>query len=40
VEILLILAGDQRGPALWTGDLIPAVVAIYYAQQLYINMGD
>lgn len=40
LELLLLLAGHQTHVALWIGDLIPALVAIYYAQQLYINMGD
>ncbi len=39
-ELLLVLAGHHPVVALWVGNLIPALVAIYYAQQLYINMGD
>lgn len=26
--------------ALFVGDLLPALIAIYFAQQLFINMGD
>jgi len=40
LECLIAFVGHQARLALWIGDLIPAVVAIYYAQQLYINMGD
>ena len=36
---LLYGVGWHRG-ALWMGDLIPALVGIYYAQQLFLNMGD
>jgi len=39
-ELLLVSAGHHPHVALWLGDLVPALVAIYYAQQLYINMGD
>jgi len=39
-ELLLALAGQRPAVALWLGDLIPACVAIYYVQQIYINMGD
>ena len=39
-ELLLLFTGHHPGMALWLGDLTPALVAIYYAQQLYINMGD
>ena len=38
--MLLVVAGHQPSVALWIGDLFPALVAIYYAQQLFINMGD
>lgn len=40
LELALMLWGHHVTAALWIGDLIPTVVTIYYAQQLYINMGD
>jgi hypothetical protein len=40
LEALLLLVLHQPILALWIGDLIPALVAIYFAQQIYINMGD
>jgi CDP-diglyceride synthetase len=41
LELLLLRwVGGRPQAVLWIGDLIPAVVAIYYAQQLFINMGD
>jgi hypothetical protein len=40
MEGLLLYLGNRPGFAFWIGDLIPAMVAIYFAQQLYINMGD
>ncbi len=40
IELLLLLAGHSPRIALWIGDLIPALVAIYYARQFYVNMGD
>jgi hypothetical protein len=40
VELALVAAGHSPVAALWIGDLVPALVAIYYAQQLFINMGD
>jgi len=39
-ELLLLFGGHRPAGALWAGDLVPALVTIYYAQQLYINMGD
>jgi len=40
LELLLVAAGRHTLTAQWVGDLFPALVAIYYAQQLFINMGD
>jgi hypothetical protein len=40
LEVTLLFVFDLPGLVPWLGDLIPALVAIYYAQQLYINMGD
>ena len=40
IELLLLLASHSALIALWIGDLIPALVAIYYFRQLYLNMGD
>ena len=40
LELLLVATGHHTMIALWIGDLFPALVAIYYAQQLFINMGD
>ena len=39
-ELLLVFTGHHPVVALWVSDLIPALVAIYYAQQIYFNMGD
>ena len=39
-EVGLAAVTHDRTLALWTGDLIPGLVASYFAQQLYINMGD
>jgi hypothetical protein len=39
-ELLLLTAGLNRTAAIWVGDLPPALLGIYFAQQLYINMGD
>lgn len=39
-EALLIATGIHRTVAVWTAGLIPALVGIYFVQQLYINMGD
>ena len=40
IELLLLLAGLSPRIALWITDLIPAIVASYYARRLYANMGD
>ena len=40
IEVLLLLVSHSPLLALWIGDLIPALVAIHYLRQLYINMGD
>ena len=40
IEITLIFFGHHFAMALLIGDLIPALIAIYFAQQLFINMGD
>ena len=40
LEVVLIFWGHHPGLALWVGDLIPALVAGYFVQQLFINMGD
>ena len=40
LELGLIFLGHEMRVALWVGDLIPALVAIFFAQQLFINMGD
>jgi hypothetical protein len=40
LELLLLFAGYSSQVAIWLGDLVPALTAIYYAQQLYINVGD
>ena len=37
---LLLLIAQHPVMSLWLGDLIPALVVIYYAQQLFINIGD
>jgi hypothetical protein len=34
------MAGYEPRFVLWIGDLFPALVAIYFAQQIYVNMGD
>ena len=39
-ELLLLYAGYEPRVALWMSDFIPALVGVYFAQQLYINMGD
>ena len=35
------LAGFVRSPlrGLWLGDLAPALVTVYFAQRLYVNLG-
>lgn len=40
LELSMIFVGHEMRLALWVGNLIPALVAIFYAQQIYINMGD
>ena len=40
LELFLIMAGYEPKFVLWIGDLFPALVAIYFAQQIYVNMGD
>jgi hypothetical protein len=40
LELALVAAGCERATALWIGGVFPAVVLIYFAQQLYINMGE
>lgn len=40
LELLVLSLGADWVLALWLGDLIPSLVAIYFAQQLFINMGD
>ena len=40
IELLLPAIGIDRQAAIWVGGLIPALTAIYFVQQLYINMGD
>ncbi len=40
LELVLLWAGMTRAGVIWAGDLVPALVAIYFVQQLYINMGD
>jgi hypothetical protein len=40
LEVLLLMAGYEPRFVLWIGDLFPALVAIYFAQQIYVNMGD
>jgi hypothetical protein len=39
-ELVLLAVGLNRTAVIWAGDLTPALTAIYFAQQLYINMGD
>lgn len=39
-ELALLAAGLNRTVVIWAGDLVPALTAIYFAQQIYINMGD
>lgn len=40
VELMLISFGHHTVVALLIGDFVPALIAIYFAQQLFINMGD
>ena len=40
LEVFLHIAGYAPSVAVWIGDLFPALVAIYFAQQIYINMGE
>jgi hypothetical protein len=40
LEMSLLYLGHKPNAALWIGDLIPALFAIFFAQQLYISMGD
>jgi len=40
LEVTFLLLGHHQVTAFWIGDLMPALVAIYFAQQLYVNMGD
>jgi hypothetical protein len=40
IELLLLFVGHSPRVALWICDVIPAVVAIYYSRQIYVNMGD
>lgn len=39
IQFTLVSSNHQSAAAL-LGDLIPSLVAIYFAQQLVINMGD
>jgi hypothetical protein len=38
IELLLLAAGLNRTAVIWTGDLGPALIAIYFAQQIFINV--
>ena len=40
LELALVAVTGSATVGIWLGDLIPALVAIYFAQQLFINMGD
>lgn len=40
LEFLLVLVLRNGPSAMIVGDLLPALVSIYYAQQLFINLGD
>ncbi len=40
LELVLIALGHHTTVALLIGDFVPAVVGIYFAQQLFVNMGD
>lgn len=40
VELGLLLTGHDLIAVLWAIDLVPALVAIYFAQEFYLNMGD
>jgi hypothetical protein len=39
-EFTLATAGNNVRTALWIGDALPALVGIYFAERLFVNMGD
>lgn len=40
MELGLAWFGHHVTAAMWLGDAIPALVGIWFAQQLFVNMGD